>query len=315
MVRIGSCFDNAAEAFCSSLEWDDRRHPRASKCPACRRGQPESSSHARTWRCGVAFGRCRRQPAARARAPRHDGHDSQRRHLIARDAPIELATEVNAFLGNPRVRRRRIDEFLTRSDTGSTAHPGGTLLSHLHRTAETLVSWRAPDWLVDAARPHAAYGTDGHPHPVRGADRTTLVALAGTRTEVFVARYCNCDRQDSYPTFLTDAPSTRDRHTGRRTPLTGTELGAFAELTIANELDVFAHDPDMATQHSDATAKLFQSWLPLLSEPARRRPNLGDQTDVTRGTQSRGDPVLVTLRATILVRDVRSVTCGHGNSS
>ena len=190
-------------------------------------------------------------------------------HLMARDAPIELASEVIAFLGDPRVRRRRIDEFLARSGAGSTAHPGGTLLSHLHRTADTLESWGASGWLVDAARLHAAYGTDGYPHPVHGADRATLVALAGARTEALVARYCNCDRQDSYPTFVTDAPSTVDRHTGRRTPLTGTELRAFAELTIVNELDVFAHAPDIAAQQGEAAAKLFRSWLPLVSEPAR----------------------------------------------
>jgi pimeloyl-ACP methyl ester carboxylesterase len=190
-------------------------------------------------------------------------------HLIARDAPVELAAEVIALLGDPRVRRRRIDEFLARSGAGSTAHPGGTLLSHLHRTADTLEGWGASGWLVDAARLHAAYGTDGYPHPVHGADRATLVALAGARTEAFVARYCNCNRRDSYPTFVTDSPSTVDRHTGQRTPLTGTELRAFAELTIVNELDVFAHAPDIAAQHADETAKLFRSWLPLLSEPAR----------------------------------------------
>jgi pimeloyl-ACP methyl ester carboxylesterase len=190
-------------------------------------------------------------------------------HLIARDAPIELATEVIAFVGDPRVRRRRIAEFLARSGTGSTAHPGGTLLSHLHRTADMLESWGASDWLVDAARLHAAYGTDGYPHPVHGADRATLVALAGARTEAFVARYCNCDRQGSYPTFLTDTPSTVDRHTGHRTPLTGSDLRAFAELTIVNELDVFAHAPDLAARHADEAAELFQSWLPLVSERAR----------------------------------------------
>ena len=190
-------------------------------------------------------------------------------HLIASDAPIELATEVIACLGDPRVRCRRIDEFLARSGTGSTAHPGGTLLSHLHRTADTLENWGVPDWLVDAARLHAAYGTDGFPQPVQGANPETLVALAGTRTEAFVARYCNCNRHDSYPTFLTDTPSTIDRHTGHRTPLTGDALRAFVELTIVNELDVFAHAPDIAVGHATETGRLFQSWLPLISEPAR----------------------------------------------
>ena len=191
-------------------------------------------------------------------------------HLIAHDAPAELAAAIISFLRDPQVRRRRIHEFLDRAGAGRTGHPGGTLLSHLHRTADTLQGWGAPEWLVDAARLHAAYGTDGFPQPMHDATRAALIALAGPRTEAFVALYCACDRHASYPTFLTDTPVTIDRHDGHKTRLTPTELRAFAELTIANELDVLDHAPETAARSAQETARLFQTWLPLVSEPARR---------------------------------------------
>ena len=191
-------------------------------------------------------------------------------HLIARDAPAELAAAIISFLREPQVRRRRIHEFLDRTGACTTEHPGGTLLSHLHRTADTLQGWGAPDWLVDAARLHAAYGTDGFPQPMQNATRAALIAVAGPSAEAFAALYCSCDRHASYPTFLTDAPVTVDRHDGHATPLPPTELRAFAELTIANELDVFDHSPELAARHAQETARLFQTWLPLVSEPARR---------------------------------------------
>lgn len=191
-------------------------------------------------------------------------------HLIAREAPAELAAAIISFLRDPQVRRRRIHEFLDRAGAGTTEHPGGTLLSHLHRTADTLQGWGAPEWLVDAARLHAAYGTDGFPQPMQYATRAALIAVAGRGAEGFAALYCNCNRGDSYLTFLTDTPVTIDRNDGHKTRLTPTELRAFAELTIANELDVLEHSPEIAARSAQETARLFQTWLPLVSEPARR---------------------------------------------
>jgi pimeloyl-ACP methyl ester carboxylesterase len=190
-------------------------------------------------------------------------------HLVARDAPAALAAHILAHLQRPDVRRRRIDRFLAQSGAATTDHPGGTLLAHLHRTGDTLATWGAPDWLVDAARVHAAYGTDGFPDTMVGASRDAITAVIGARGERFVARYCSCDRKASYPTFASDAPRTVDRGTGRPTPLSGPELRGFAELTIANELDVFAHAPDIDARHGAETAALFRTWLPLIGEPAR----------------------------------------------
>jgi uncharacterized protein DUF6817 len=172
-------------------------------------------------------------------------------------------------LQRPEVRRRRIDRLLAEGQAATTDHPGGTLLAHLHRTGDTLAAWGAPDWLVDAARVHAAYGTDGFPDPMAGATTDTVTAAIGARGERFVARYCNCDRQASYPTFVSEAPVTVDRSDGSRTPLSAVELRAFAELTIANELDVFAHAPEIAVRHRAAAEALFRSWFPVIGEPAR----------------------------------------------
>jgi pimeloyl-ACP methyl ester carboxylesterase len=190
-------------------------------------------------------------------------------HLVARDAPAALAARVIAHLQEPRVRRRRIDHFLAESQAAATADPGGTLVAHLHRTGDTLETWGAPDWLVDAARVHAAYGTDGFLGPMSAASRETLTAVIGIRSEQFVARYCSCDRDRSYPTFVTAAPATIDRRTGRRAPLTATGLRATAELTIAKELDVFAHAPAIVARHGADSAALFRTWLPLIGGPAR----------------------------------------------
>ena len=190
-------------------------------------------------------------------------------HLVARDAPSELAALLVAFLRRPDVRRRRIDRFLTDAGADATEHPGGTLRAHLQRTGDTLRDWGAPAWLEDAGRVHAAYGTDGHPHSMGGARPATVRAVVGARSERLVGLYCRCDRARSYPTFLSDTPAIVDRDTGLATPLSAADLRAFAELTIANELDVLARAPDLAARHGAAAEALFRSWLPLVGEPAR----------------------------------------------
>lgn len=190
-------------------------------------------------------------------------------HLVARDAPVQLAAHLVGHLQDASVRRRRIGRFLDDVGAAETPHPGGTLLAHLHRTGDLLESWGAAAWVVDAARVHAAYGTDGFAPAMAGVDRQALIAVAGARSEELVARYGNCSREQSYPTFVTDAPALIDRRTGRRTPLDQPELRAFIELTMANEIDVFAHAPEVAAAHGAGMAALFRRWLPLVGEPAR----------------------------------------------
>jgi len=107
-------------------------------------------------------------------------------HLVARDAPASLARLIAALLVDPRVRRRRIDRFLADAGAARTNHPGGTLFDHLHRTGTKLEEWGAPDWVVDAGRVHAAYGTDGFSQAMPGASREGLVDVIGNRGERLV---------------------------------------------------------------------------------------------------------------------------------
>ncbi|KAA2257537.1 alpha/beta hydrolase [Solihabitans fulvus] len=191
-------------------------------------------------------------------------------HLVARDAPRQLGELVVDLLGDPLVRARRIDNHLRRAGADAIAHPGGDLLSHLRRTAATLEQWQAPAWVVDAAHVHAAYGTDGFPEGLAGATRDCLVAVVGAQAEALVERYGSCDRAASYPSFRTPEPVHVHRATGRRTAFTDVQLRAFAELTIANELDVFAHSPELAARHARETMRLFTSWSSIVRDPPRR---------------------------------------------
>lgn len=191
-------------------------------------------------------------------------------HLVARDAPRQLAEHVIGLLGDPLVRARRIEHYLRRAGADAIPHPGGDLRSHLRRTADTLTEWEAPAWVVDAAHVHAAYGTDGFPDGLPGATRDSLAAVVGAQAEELVERYCSCDRAASYPSFLTPDPVYVHRITGHRTAFSGAELRAFAELTIANELDVLDHSPELAARHASDALRLFTSWSPLVREPARQ---------------------------------------------
>jgi pimeloyl-ACP methyl ester carboxylesterase len=191
-------------------------------------------------------------------------------HLLAHDAPQQLVKHVVGLLRDRRVRARRIERYLRRTGADAIPHPGGDLLGHLRRTADTLAGWEAPASVVDAAHVHAAYGTDGFPQGLPGAARDTLVAVVGAEAEALIDCYCSCDRAASYPSFLTPEPMHVDRITGRRTAFTGIRLHAFAELTIANELDVFAHAPDLAARHAREALRLFEAWAPIVGAPARR---------------------------------------------
>lgn len=191
-------------------------------------------------------------------------------HLIARDAPRQLAGHVVGLLRDPRVRARRIENHLRRAGADTIPHPGGDLLSHLRRTAATLADWDAAAWVVDAAHVHAAYGTDGFPDGLPSVTRDSLLSVVDARAEALVERYCSCDRAASYPTFHTPEPVHVHRVTGRRTAFTGDQLRAFAELTIANELDVFTHSPELAARHAHDAMRLFARWSPIVRAPARR---------------------------------------------
>ncbi|MGH6615389.1 alpha/beta fold hydrolase [Sphingomonas sp.] len=191
-------------------------------------------------------------------------------HLVARDKPLELAQAIGDFLLQDAVRDRRIDLFLTRSGAHAHPHPGGTLARHLHRTAETLRSWGASPALVDAGRLHAAYGTDGFQAALAdGTARKTIIAVAGREAEAIIDCYCRCDRVRSYPTWHSDMPVLIDRSTGGPEPLSHTMRLALMELTVANELDVLKHDPEIAARFGVPLLRLFARWRPFLGSHAQ----------------------------------------------
>ncbi|WP_261300379.1 alpha/beta fold hydrolase [Sphingomonas alpina] len=191
-------------------------------------------------------------------------------HLVARDKPLELAQAIGDFLLQDAVRDRRIGLFLTHSGADTLCHPGGTLARHLHRTAETLRNWGASLALIDAGRLHAAYGTDGFLAALAdGTAREKIVAVVGREAETIIDCYCRCDRDRSYPTWHTDTPMLIDRSTGAHEPLSPEMRLALIELTVANELDVIEHDPEIAARFGAPLLRLFARWRPFLGDGAR----------------------------------------------
>ena len=190
-------------------------------------------------------------------------------HLIARDAPNQLADRIADHLAAAEVRRRRIDDLLTRIWRDQPAHPTGSLGEHLQRTADTLEEWNEPDWIIDAGRLHAIHGTDGFTEASNLTDPSLIRSAVGARAERLIELYGRCDREKSYPTFATGEPVIVDRLTGRHERLTEEEVHALVALTVANELDVLTHDPATVAQHGIELATLFASWQPLLTPAAR----------------------------------------------
>lgn len=190
-------------------------------------------------------------------------------HLVARDAPDRLADLLIAAAGADDIRGRRIAALVRAGGADEIDHPGGTLSDHLERTGMTLLGWDAEAWAIDAGRLHAAYGTEGFPHPLPGATPQAVTAAVGAHSERLIDLYCHCRRTESYPTLLGPNPSVIDRRTAARRPLDSTRLRAFCELTVANEMDVLAHAPELRDRHARALATLFGSWRPIVGPQAR----------------------------------------------
>ena len=170
----------------------------------------------------------------------------------------------------------------------SIEHPGGTLLAHLTRVAELLETWGAREHLVVAGLTHAAYGTDGFDVVLFGLDERQMVAaLIGDAAEDVVYRYASCDREHTLGQIGRREPvDFRDRFTGVSEPIGGAELRAFAELTVANELDLVGHSADFRRAHGAAITALFAKWKGVVSEPAFEE--LERATDLLRTTTRQG---------------------------
>jgi uncharacterized protein DUF6817 len=163
-----------------------------------------------------------------------------------------------------------IEDFLRSRGAADMAHPGGTLLEHLIRVRHRLADWGAPHEVQVAGLCHAAYGTDGFASPLLGLDdRPVLAALVGGRAEALVYLYASCDRAATYPRLGGDRhPVFEDRFTGTGHDPAPGDLRAFLEITAANELDVFAHNEDLAARHGPGLRLLLEPVSHLLSEGA-----------------------------------------------
>lgn len=169
--------------------------------------------------------------------------------------------------------RSAIEEFLRSRGAADMPHPGGTLLEHLNRVSRRLTQWGAPPEVVVAGLCHATYGTDGFaPSLLDLADRHVLVELIGERAEALVYLYASCDRAATYPRLRGgERPVFRDRfvdagHTDHDPD--AADLRAFLDITAANELDVFAHNEDLATRYGPGLYRLLESVHAQLSPPA-----------------------------------------------
>ncbi|MDG4862930.1 hypothetical protein P8605_32805 [Streptomyces sp. T-3] len=156
----------------------------------------------------------------------------------------------------------------------TTKHSGGTLLTHLQRVEALLVEWGARPVLATAGLCHAFYGTDGLPLVLLElSERDRLVSAVGTEVEELVYFYASCDRKASYPSLAAEDASTvtfRDRFTGESFTPALQQRRDFAELTVANELDLAKVNASFRERNGSALLELFTGWAPLLSDAARR---------------------------------------------
>ena len=151
------------------------------------------------------------------------------------------------------------------------AHPGGTLLAHLQRVGALLGQWGARPALRLTGLCHAWYGTDGFAAVLGGlAFRDELAAIIGTEAEQLVYFYASCDRRFSYPHLAQPAGLFRDRFTGAVACPPLTLRRDFADLTVANELDIVRVNPRARVKYGAGLLELFTSWKDLLSIPAQQ---------------------------------------------
>jgi hypothetical protein len=166
--------------------------------------------------------------------------------------------------------RRRVEAFLADHGAAGLAHPGGTLLAHLRRTADMLDRWGARPALVLAGLCHAAYGTQGFAPTLLGLDqRGELVDLIGNHAEALVYAYASCDRDHLYARLAAGRRpgELRDRFRGTDGEAPPDLVADLVELTFANELDVVRHG-EAGDDGAAPLGRLFASCRPLVTESA-----------------------------------------------
>ena len=149
------------------------------------------------------------------------------------------------------------------------AHPGGTLFAHLHRTADLLAAWNAPETLVLAGLCHAMYGTDGFNRSLLDlSERARLASAIGPAAEGIVYFYASCDREFTYAELAAGRFRFRDRFTGAVSTPERDRLMQFMELTFANEIDVACNSESFAREVWPKVATLFRRCEHLVSPAA-----------------------------------------------
>ena len=166
--------------------------------------------------------------------------------------------------------RASVVALLEERGAASIEHPGGTLLAHVGRVAELLAAWGAREALVTAGLAHAVYGTDGFAVSLFGLeDRARVASVIGPAAESIVYRYASCDRGSTLGQVGRQHPVLfRDRFTGADETLRDDELADFAELTVANEVDLVRQSNQFREAHGAALATLFAHWQGIVSDAA-----------------------------------------------
>ena len=161
-------------------------------------------------------------------------------------------------------------DLLVERGADHIAHPGGTLLDHVHRVASLLESWGASDEVQWAGLCHACYGTDGFGPSLLGLDeRGALAERIGAHAEGWVYLYASCDRGAVYPVLGAPGPVRfRDRFTGQCSMVPEEGAAVLAELTAANELDIVMVNPTWGAQMAPGLLDLLGAVRHCLSESA-----------------------------------------------
>jgi hypothetical protein len=165
--------------------------------------------------------------------------------------------------------RSSIVSWLSSRGAGEIDHPGGSLLEHLVRTADTLSSWGADEHLQAVGLLHATYGTDGFARGLATlGERAVICDVASPAVEADVYLYGSCDRAATYPRLARGDRCFVDRFTGEVVAVDVARTCRFVELTAANEIDVFEHNRGLRSAHGAEVATWLSSCARFLSSSA-----------------------------------------------
>jgi hypothetical protein len=168
-------------------------------------------------------------------------------------------------------------DFLRTHEADTMPHLTGTLLEHLEATEDILRSWGSGEALCRAGLCHAAYGTDGFaPFLIARQDRHVLAEVVGERVENTIYLYASCDRGSVYPQFPGHGPvQFRDRWDERTVDVTDADLRDFADLTLANELEIALSAQAKSGASSELSLNL-SAWIkPLVEQMQDRASDAG----------------------------------------